>query len=129
MLTKKQLYHKKWWAANKNRIRSELRTKLIYRYNALKLRCKREGLIFKISYKVYAKKIKSGCYYCGQSVANEIGGGVDRRNNDLRNYTARNLVCCCSDCNKIKSDRLNWREMKIAMTAVMEYRRNNVKSS
>ena len=122
MLTKEQLYHKNWWQKNKDRIRKELRTSIPYRYKSLKLRCKREGLIFKISYKVYEKKIKGGCYYCGADVSNEIGGGVDRRNNKLRNYTARNLVCCCSDCNCIKSNRLTWQEMLVGMRAILEYR-------
>lgn len=127
----RQAYHAKWWAANKDRIKSALRTKLVYRYNALKLRCKREGLKFKLSYKVYVDKIKKNCYYCGASVRKEIGGGLDRRNNKIRDYTARNLVACCSNCNKIKSDRLTWQEMIVAMRAVNKYRKEKkrVKSS
>lgn len=119
---KKKAYQAKYWAANKKRIRRDLRTKLEYRYNALKLRCKRQGVEFKISYKVYIDKMKRNCYYCGLSVLKEIGGGVDRRNNNLRNYTARNLVACCAACNKIKSNVLSWQEMKIGMAAIIKYR-------
>lgn len=120
---KKRAYHAKYWAANKDRIRRDLRTKLEYRYNALKLRCKRQGVEFKISYKIYVAKILKGCYYCGSSVRKEIGGGVDRRNNNLRNYTARNLVACCAQCNKIKSNMLTADEMICAMRAVNKFRK------
>lgn len=123
----RQAYHAAYWEKHKARIRRDLRTKLEYRYNALKLRCKRQGVEFKISYKNYVEKIKKGCYYCGASVLKEIGGGVDRRNNLLRNYTARNLVCCCKFCNKIKSDVLLWDEMKVAMAAVINYRKSKKK--
>jgi 5-methylcytosine-specific restriction endonuclease McrA len=123
----KKAYHAKYWAANKKRIRRDIRTKFSARYNALKLRCKRQGVEFKISYKVYIDKIKKGCYYCGQSIAKEIGGGVDRRNNNLRNYTARNLVACCAQCNKVKSNVLTWQEMICAMKAVIKFRKTKKK--
>ncbi len=127
MLTDAQKYRKKWWAANKKRIREEVRTQFKYRYNALRLRCKREGRKFKISFRTYISKLKKGCDYCGASILQEIGGGVDRKNNLLTDYIAKNLIGCCKNCNKIKSDRLTWKEMKVAMAAVVEYRKGNKK--
>lgn len=129
MVSKEQARKKraKWWKANAKRIRTELRTKLEYRYNALKLRCRREGRKFKMSYKVYVDKMKKGCYYCGADISKEVGGGVDRRNNKNTNYYARNLVACCANCNKIKSDRLTEKEMLVAMKAVNKFRRSKKK--
>jgi hypothetical protein len=122
MLTKRQKYTKKWWQKNKDRIRATLRSRPDYRYKSLKLRCKRDGLEFDISYPNYLKKIQGGCYYCGADVGNEIGGGMDRRNNNNRKYNARNLVCCCAPCNKIKSNQLTEKEMLVVMKALKKYR-------
>lgn len=114
---------RRWWKKNKHRMNTEIRAKLINRFNALQARCKRQKVKFNISYKSYCDKIKAGCYYCGASLMKEVGGNVDRMNNDLRDYTSRNLIGCCANCNKIKSDRLNVDEMKIGMTAIVKYRK------
>lgn len=113
---------RKWWAKNKKHIR-KLRTTPKYRYNSLKIRCQREGLVFTISYKNYLKKLLDGCYYCGVDISKEIGGGMDRRNNKNRKYTAKNLVACCAMCNKIKSNQLTEKEMLIVMKALNKYRK------
>ena len=116
-------YRKKWWKANAHRIKTELRTKLEYRYRSLQTRCKREGRKFKISYKKYVDLINKNCYYCGADVSMEVGGGLDRLNNDNPNYFTRGVVCCCAACNKIKSNQLTPEEMVEAMKAVIKYRR------
>lgn len=120
---KLRAYKKRWWKKNKNRMNNEVRAKPENRYKALKARAKREHRKFKLSFKVYLDKIKKGCYYCGADLMKEVGGNVDRRNNSIRDYTARNLVGCCADCNKIKSDRLTADEMVVAMKAVKRLRR------
>lgn len=120
---KTRLRKRKWWAKNKKHIR-KLRTSPRYRYSSLQTRCKRENRVFSISYKTYVKKLTAGCYYCGADMSDEIGGGMDRRNNNNPKYTARNLVACCSDCNKVKSDRLTEQEMLVAMKAVNKYRKS-----
>lgn len=123
MTKNRTAYQKKWWAKNKKRINTELRTSLEYRYNSLKSRCKREKRKFNITFKTYKKKLNAGCFYCKADLSKEVGGGVDRINNLNRNYIARNLVACCASCNKIKSNQLTVGEMKAAMTAVLRYRK------
>lgn len=115
---------KRWWAKNKDRIRQTLRCDPKYRYVALKLRCKRNKVRFGISYKNFVEKLRGGCYYCGANIMKEIGCGMDRWNNDNRNYTARNLVAACSDCNRVKNDRLTGPEMVVAMSAVNKFRKS-----
>jgi NAD-dependent SIR2 family protein deacetylase len=117
----------KWWKANAKRIREELRCKPEYRYQALKLRCKREKRKFSISFKTYLTKLKKGCIYCGASIMKEVGGGMDRLNNNNPNYFSRGLVPCCSSCNKVKSNQLSFNEMVVAMRAVNKYRRSKRK--
>lgn len=121
----RKAYHKRWWKRNKDRINTTLRCKPEYRFQAMKLRCKKNRVRFDISFKNFLAKLKGGCYYCGANIMKEVGCGMDRSNNAIRSYTARNLVACCSDCNKIKSDRLTKNEMLVAMKAVVKYRRRN----
>ena len=114
---------RRWWAKNKDRMNNVVRTQPLIRYNALKARAKREGRKFSMSFETYLDKLKKGCYYCKSDLMKERGGNVDRTNNDNPNYTSRGLVGCCSDCNKIKSDRLSKDEMRVAMKAVIKFRK------
>ncbi len=125
---KRQARQKKWWAANSKRIREELRTRPEYRYKSLKLRCKREGRKFRMAYKSYVKKLNAGCYYCGADIKKEIGGGMDRLNNNNPNYFTRGLVPCCAQCNKVKSNQLTPNEMLVAMKAVIKFRKGKNKN-
>lgn len=118
----------KWWQKNTARIRAQYRVLPEYRYKALAARCRRKGLVFSISFKNYKKKLLAGCYYCGADLSNEIGGGMDRRNNDNRTYTARNLVACCAKCNNIKSKELTEREMIHVMKALKSFRKKEKKN-
>lgn len=115
---------RRWWKKNKDRMNNEVRAKPENRYNALKARARREKRRFQLTYAKYLEKIEAGCYYCGADLMDEVGGNVDRKNNDNRNYISQNLVGCCANCNKIKSDRLTAKEMKVGMRAIVRYRKN-----
>jgi len=68
------------------------------------------------------------CHYCGSSILEETGIGLDRLNNNL-GYSAENVVSCCGNCNYIRSDILTYDEMKVAMKAIVEYRHGQESSN
>jgi hypothetical protein len=75
-----------------------------------------------IPYAQYLARISSPCVYCQTSLLNETGCGLDRLDNSL-GYAADNVVPCCGTCNQIKNVHLTYEEMKVAMIAILEYRR------
>jgi len=114
----KELKNKKnreYRAKNKEKLRKKRATNLVGRYNDLKNRAKRLGRKFKISLKTYKSMIEHGCSYCGASLMDEIGGSLDRINNNNRNYTTRNVTACCKKCNYTKSFYLTSDEMYYIM--------------
>jgi hypothetical protein len=66
-----------------------------------------------------------GCHYCFSSLLTETGIGLDRINNNL-GYSLDNVLPCCGNCNKIRQDKLTVEEMKVAMSAIINYRKNLV---
>lgn len=62
------------------------------------------------------------CHYCGGPIQWRAGRiNLDRKDSD-KGYDFDNVVVCCFDCNKIKSNILNYEEAKIAIDAVRIYR-------
>lgn len=61
------------------------------------------------------------CIYCGKESCG-TGVGLDRIDNE-KGYLKENVVSSCADCNIVRGARLTYEEMKIAMKAVCEYRR------
>jgi len=54
----------------------------------------------------------------------ETGKCLDRIDNSKK-YTNINVIPCCGTCNKIKNNFLSVIEMKIAMSAILNYRKKN----
>ena len=52
----------------------------------------------------------------------EMGGSMDRINNDNRNYTTRNVVPCCKNCNYVKSKVLTSDETSFVMATLNQLR-------
>jgi hypothetical protein len=98
-----------------------IRTKYLYAKADIKRRG-RGGL--HISYEKCQELWALGCTYCSKNLFEEKGCSLDRLNNDL-GYTVENVVPCCGNCNTVRSDVLTHEEMKIAMTAVLNYRRSH----
>jgi hypothetical protein len=62
------------------------------------------------------------CIYCG-SLIRATGSGLDRIDNTL-GYTVSNVNPCCGTCNDIRGYNLTVEEMKVAMTAVVKFRKH-----
>lgn len=92
------------------------------KYQKLIYKCKHEHRELGLSYEECIDLWNKGCQYCGSTLDKETGCGLDRLDNN-GGYTINNVVPCCGPCNKIKNQYLTHEEMKIAMSAVLEYRK------
>jgi len=79
---------------------------------------------FTLSEEDYISIASRPCYYCGSDIRG-LGIGLDRINNDKAiGYTKDNVLPCCVTCNKIRGTHLTVEETKVAMAAVLEFRKH-----
>lgn len=74
------------------------------------------------------------CDYCGKGPDKLVRNGnhrsqllytgVDRKDSN-KGYNPDNVVTCCTSCNIIKNNLLTYEEMKVAMNAILEYRKGD----
>jgi hypothetical protein len=82
-------------------------------YNVYKSNAKNRNLTFDLEYMIFEKLINQNCFYCGSApcqIKKNKGGnggyiynGIDRIDSS-KGYTEDNVVTCCGECNKRKSD-------------------------
>jgi len=68
----------------------------------------------------YEKLRTKKCYYCSGDLP-IAGVGLDRLDN-TQGYHLSNVVPCCTNCNKLRGDRLTPEETRIAVGAIMAFR-------
>lgn len=90
-------------------------------FNAHK-KANRWSQVFELSFTQYEHLVSQPCYYCGTSLENMAGIGLDRKDNS-KGYSIENVLPCCGKCNRIRGDDLTVEEMKVAMTAIMCHRK------
>jgi hypothetical protein len=66
---------------------------------------------FTLTEEQYVQIIDAPCYYCNESIANETGLGLDRKDND-RGYHLDNVLPCCVRCNRIRHKTMDPEEFK-----------------
>jgi hypothetical protein len=91
-------------------------------------RCRRGNIFWELTIEEFQVLTQSPCSYClcppSQQRRNYTYNGIDRKNN-RQGYTRDNSVTACGMCNMIKGTRLSFEEMKVAMEAVVRFRRND----
>lgn len=99
---------------------TQLKEPYKYIYNELKLHKKKITPV-ELTFEEFLEIIKSReCHYCGEKLiyeeysrvwgkTNSRAHQLDRKNNDL-GYTKENVVTCCWECNRLKSDRFTYEE-------------------
>lgn len=83
-------------------INTDLFLKYTDKYFEYKKRAQDKNIPFSISFQKFYLVLTSKCYICGiDGKQNEIG--IDRLNNN-KGYTEFNVMSCCWNCNRMKSD-------------------------
>jgi hypothetical protein len=86
---------------------------------------KSRNYAFELNLEEFLSIIKLPCAYCNHPGSNKrrdfIYNGLDRKDNS-GGYTKDNIVPCCKDCNRMKTNILTFDEMKAAMAAVIKVR-------
>lgn len=101
------------------------------RFRELRRRAKARRLRISISKEDYqALMEEASCFYCEKDIDLLKGSGylLDRINNS-KGYYLNNVVICCPECNKLKSDNLNFEEALFVIRALKEFRKKLVKSN
>ena len=100
---------------------SQIGTPYAHIYNELKNKRGHKDKIFELTFEEFLEIIKSReCHYCNDEISyhehtrdwgklNSRAHQLDRKNNDL-GYTKENVVTCCWECNRLKSDRFTYEE-------------------
>lgn len=70
------------------------------KFSAYKSRAKNKGIRFSLNKKQFQYILAKPCYYCKTN----DNLGIDRINND-KGYVSNNVVSCCWDCNRSKSNK------------------------
>lgn len=91
------------------------------RYLFSRNKARREGREFDLDFDLYCAYLKEPCKYCDGPL-NSTGVGLDRKDSS-KGYVVGNVVACCLACNRIKNEHLTHDEMRVAMDAVMRFRR------
>lgn len=96
------------------------------RFRTGKYRARRKGIPWSLSLSEFESITENAvCHYCSGDLS-ATGSNLDRKNN-LVGYHVDNVVPCCAECNGIKSDKLNYVEAKIALSAIRAYRETKKK--
>jgi|APGre2960657373_1045057.scaffolds.fasta_scaffold51871_3 hypothetical protein len=116
---------------------AQLKEPYRYIYNELKLH-KKNGKKVVLTFDEFLDIIKlKECHYCGKELfyeehsrvwgkTNSRAHQLDRKNNDL-GYSKDNVVTCCWECNRLKSDRFTYEEF-IQLTPVLKKIENERKN-
>ncbi len=91
------------------------------RYGVAKAIAKRRKWPFTLTREQYAELISRPCHYCG-GILSETGVGLDRLESSW-GYETFNVVPCCPECNRIRSDSFTYAEM-VELGAVIAAIRN-----
>lgn len=104
---------------------------LYYEYNR---NAKKRNKIFELTKEQFKELTSQNCHYCNKQPSKifykkrcngaYIYNGIDRKDN-TKGYTLENSLPCCYECNTIKGEHLTYEEMKVAIAAILNYRRDN----
>ena len=98
------------YVAKRNKRKKEYRSTLDYKYKYLLDRGRHSCTL---TFDEYKKIVASGrCYYNPEHKLPAGGHGLDRINNN-KGYTKSNVVPCCYQCNRIRSNIYTHKDFKI----------------
>lgn len=117
--TCKAEYKRFWYSQNRDYLNKRPNT----RYNKAKHDASRRKLSWELFKSQYLSLLSKICYYCDEKLP-DFRSGLDRLDNSV-GYSLDNVVPCCSSCNIGRNTNFTPEEWKIAIQAVMKYRKEN----
>ena len=122
--TCKKCYNSKWHKSHPNKLGKERHyiPKIRFKYG---IRSAKARIIeWHISFTDFCILLDKPCYYCNNQLGTKkhSGSGLDRIDNS-KGYEISNVLPCCDQCNKIRNTFLTVEEMKVAIGAVLNYRK------
>ena len=116
-------YQRAYYRSNlKKYARSQIEYTLAYRFEMGKRTTKSKNRSWTITFDDWKRIIEQGCHYCSCSLMNIRGWSLDRIDN-TRGYDIDNILPCCGWCDRLRSDVLTVEETKIAVRAILDYRK------
>jgi hypothetical protein len=88
-------------------------------YNAKKF-AERRGIAWELTFEQWFEVASKPCTYCWGSTGT-TGSGLDRDDNS-KGYTASNILPCCGDCNRFKSNKLTSTEAAFLIDCLQKIR-------
>lgn len=120
-------YHK-----NKEKIKAERRRRKSWlkengskpkvRFDKAKSNARSRGKSWNLTFEEYAILVGKPCFYCDVDTSQDKGCGLDRIDNS-RGYEPGNVLTCCYTCNTGRSNNFTPDEWKVAITAVLNFRK------
>lgn len=126
-MNKKQAYQKKYWARAEVKEKKMLSQREVYasekgqsyeqkrrliaksRWMRSKCNARKRNKEWTIDFELFKELISMPCAYCLESVANETGSSLDRKDNN-KGYLIDNVITCCKRCNRIRSKSMSSEE-------------------
>jgi len=105
-------YSTEYYAKNREVERKRARDasiKVPRRFSLGKQDAKQRRLLWTLTFEQYEALLQFGCHYCQKSLKDEKGISLDRIDN-LEGYTLSNILPCCGECNRIRSNKYTVKE-------------------
>lgn len=120
-------YNKRWHKEHPDTRGPERHFAPALRFKYGRRAAKQREIEWNISFEEYAPFLDLPCHYCCGQLGSQIhsGVGLDRINNN-QDYQLGNILPCCKVCNLIRNTYLSVEETKIAVEAIIAYRKSRV---
>lgn len=105
-------------------------TKPQVRFSKSKRQAISRGKVWEISLEEFCALLERPCVYCKNQLGTKDGfsSGLDRIDN-AKGYILSNVVSCCHICNTMRNQFLTVEETKVAVDAILCFRKSNEESS
>lgn len=120
---KSKEYRNRWKNRNPEKERAH-HLKPNARFISAKNSAATRGKNWNITIEEFTQLISKPCYYCNNEMGagNNYGSGLDRIDNSIH-YELSNVIPCCKICNSMRNNYLTIQETKIAIEAILTFRK------
>lgn len=92
--------------------------KLNIKFCKLEYKCRKKKIKLSLTFKTFLFFMGYDCFYCSQTAT-----GLDRVDNK-KGYVNENVVACCEECNRLKSDKYSLEETLLMLDLIKTFKRS-----